>query len=160
MAVNARRVSERVIARIRASDYTMRIVFPYARTKPTGATAVPLPVSPLLAKPNPQPVPEEEPERILPDLEVPCLYLETSALSDLRSTRAGADIAAWDRDIKAYVRVISADVDKPEGGTVLDGCDYVEIAGTRFKVMSVVRPAASMINSGTYYVALTGAVKS
>jgi len=160
MAVNPRRVAERVVERIRSSDYTLRIVFPRAKPKPTGTTAIPLPSSPLVAVPNPQSASEEEIERIQSDIVVKCLYLEAGALSDLRSQQIQAQMTGWTRDFRGYARVIASDVDRPGGGTVLEGCDYVEVAGGRYKVLSVVRASASMMDSGTYYVVLTGAAKT
>lgn len=158
MPISAGRVTARVIERIKSSEYLMRVYYPVARSKPTGTTVVPLPVSPLIPKPNPQPPPEDEPDRVQPYVELQCLLTETAAIGDLRRQQLEAQVGGWNREVTAMARVVASEADRV-GGTVFDGCAYVEVSGQRYKVLSVVRQAASTTPLGTYYVLLTGAVK-
>lgn len=160
MAVNPRRVTARVVERIRRSEHSLRVVFPVLKAKPTGTSPIAMPISPLMPKPNPQPVSDEDPERVQSDAVVKCLYLESAVMADVRNPRLEATLGGWNREIRGYARVIASDIEKPGGGTILDGCDYVEVAGGRYQVMSIVKATASMVKTGTYYVVLTGAAKS
>jgi hypothetical protein len=159
MTINARRVAERVIARIRSSEYRLTIYYPKLQAKPVGTDPIALPTSPLVARPNPQRETGDEPERVLSDITVPCLYLESSQLGDLRSVKMEAALAGWSQQFTALARVVASDVDRPEGGTAFEGCAFVEILGSRYKVLGVVRQSASTTSLGTYYVLLKGASK-
>jgi hypothetical protein len=160
MPVTGRRVTERVIKRIRESEYTLRVYYPIAKTKPTGTTPVSLPVSPLLPAPRPQAAPGEDPERILPELALRCLFTEVSLIGEYRRDRMEVEVGGWSRETTALARVVATEADRPDGGTVFDGCDFVEVQGRRYKVLNVVKQSASTTSLGTYYVLLTGAAKS
>lgn len=160
MPVSGRRVTERVIKRIRESEYRLTIYYPIAKTKPTGSTPVSLPVSPLLAAPNPQADSGDEPERIIPDITLNCLFTEVSMMGEYRRDRMEVEVMGWSRETTALARVVAAEADRSDGGTVFDGCDFVEVQGRRYKVLNVVRQAASTTALGTYYVLLTGAAKT
>jgi hypothetical protein len=159
MPVNAKAVTDRVIARIRASDYQLTVYYPVARTPLPGTIPTDLPPSPL--KPRPQPKQETgvDPERVLPEVTVQCLFLEAVALGDYRRTQLAAELSGWHRDITAVARVVGEDVELSEGGTVFDGCDFVEVDGRRFRVLNVVAQRASTSQQGTYYVMLAGSNK-
>jgi hypothetical protein len=159
MKRNARMVTQRVIARIRSSDYLLVVYYPHKRPALTGAARTSLPASPLVASPNPKPTAEEEADRSRPEVEMPCLFLETSALGELRQREVTAGLAGWTKDTSALARVTTEDADLTDGNTVFDGCDFVEVSGRRYRVQNVVRQASSVTDSGTYYVLLTGAGK-
>jgi hypothetical protein len=157
MRANAQRVTARVVERIRQSEYRLTVYYPKAVTKPTGAgTPVPLPVSPLVRPPNPQAETGIEPDRVLPDLTMPCLFTNAALLSEFRQRRVDAEVGGWRRDTTGLARVLARDAERSEGGTVFDGCDYVEVDGQRYRVQNVVKQAASTTRLGTYYVLLTG----
>lgn len=160
MGVSGRRVTERVIKRIRESEYRLKVFYPVAKTKPTGSTPVSLPVSPLMATPAPQIETGAEPDRILPELSLQCLFTEVSLIGEYRRDRMEVEVGGWSRETTALARVIAAEADRPDGGTVFDGCDFVEVQGKRYRVLNVVRQSASTTSLGTYYVLLTGAAKS
>lgn len=160
MGVSGRRVTERIIKRIRDSEYRLSVYYPVAKMKPTGSTPISLPVSPLLAKPNPQVDTGEEPERILPEITLQCLFTEVSLIGEYRRDRMEVEVGGWSRETTALARVIAAEADRDDGGTVFDGCDFVEVMGRRYRVLNVVRQSASTTSLGTYYVLLTGAAKA
>lgn len=160
MPVSGSRVTERVINRIRESEYTLTVYYPVAKTKPTGNTPVSLPASPLLAVPNPQPESGEDPERILPEVTLQCLFTEVSLMGEYRRDRMEVEVGGWSRETTALARVIASEASISTGGTVFDGCDFVEVNGSRYKVLNVVRQTASTTKLGTFYVLLTGAIKS
>jgi hypothetical protein len=158
MPVSARRVTERVIDRIRQSEYRLTVFYPKATTKPTSTgQPIALPSSPLVRPPNPQPETGIEAERVLPEVTMQCLFTNATMLSEFRQRRVEAEVAGWRRDTAALARVQASDAERSEGGTVFDGCDFVEVDGRRFRVQNVVRQAASTAKLGTYYVLLTGA---
>jgi len=160
MAISGRRVTERVIERIEASEYRLKVYYPVVRTKPTGTSPVSLPVSPLVKAPDPEPPADEDPDRILPEVTMRCLFLEASLVGDYRRQQMAAQVGGWSREVTALARVTATDAELATGGTVFDGCDFVEVLGRRFKVTNVVRQSASTTLLGTYYVLLTGAAKS
>ena len=160
MPVNARNVATRVIRRIRDSEYRVTVVYPVVKAKPTGMPMASLPAGALQAKPNPQVETGEEPERVQSDVTMPCLFTDASLLGEYRQRRVEAEIGGWSRETTALLRVVASDATSPEGGTVFDGCAYVEVEGRRYKVLSVVPQGASTARPGTFYVLLTGAAKS
>jgi len=157
MAVTSRRVVDRVLDRIRASEYTLTVVYPVSPVVPSGTTAIPLPTSPLLSYTAPAPETGEEPERVQPSLTMRCLFTEVAMLGQLRQERMSSDVGGWSRETTALARVASDDAELPQGGTVFDGAAHVEVNGMRYKVMNVVKQAASTSVLGTYYVHLGGA---
>jgi hypothetical protein len=113
-----------------------------------------------LAAPNPVAVIEEDPDRTQSDVTLQCLFLEVTAMGDAKQQRMAAAVGGWSLGTTALARVVAADADLVTGGTVFDGCAHVEVQGRRYKVVNVVRQAASTVVSGTYYVMLTGASKA
>jgi hypothetical protein len=159
MKRNARMVTQRVINRIRSSDYSMVIYYPAKRPAMTGSSRPDLPASPLVRPPNPKRNTAVEPERSQPEVEIQCLFLDTATVGELRKAEVHATLGGWSQDVAAIARVVAEDIELSDGNTVFDGCDFVEVAGRRFRVQNVVRQAASMTDYGTYYVMLTGAGK-
>lgn len=157
MAVTSRRVVERVLDRIAASEYRLTVIYPVAPTVPTGTTAIPLPVSPLLPSITPTPETGEEPERVQPSITMRCLFTEVAMLGQLRQERMSGDLGGWSRETTALARVSADDAELPQGGTVFDGAAHVEVNGARYKVLNVVKQSASTSVLGTYYVHLGGA---
>lgn len=159
MAITPARVTARVLARIANSEYTLTVFYPKATTKPTGAGANPLPMSPLLPTPNPVSAIEDLPERVLPEVSMPCLFTEVSMISQAQRGRVEADVGGWMQGTVALARVSTADAELDSGGTVFDGAAFVEVSGRRYRVINVVRVTASTTTQGTYYIQLTGTSK-
>jgi hypothetical protein len=160
MPINPRRLTQRVISRIRQSEYRLTVYYPVAKTTPQAGGVSSLPVSPLMAKPVTPPVLPDEPERVNPDVTVPCLFLEVALTGDYRQKRLEASLGGWTMETTAVARVVGSDVENQTGGTIFDGCEFVEVLGRRFRVLNVIRETPSMSTLATYYVLLTGAVKS
>jgi hypothetical protein len=160
VAINPRRVTDRVIDRIRSSEYTLTVYYPLDAPKPTGALPISLPVAPLIKTPDPRPDSSDYAQRKQPEVSMRCLFTDVSVNSEYRQERVKAEISGWHRSTSALARVIASDASRPEGGTVFDGCDYVEIQGRRYKVLNVVLQSASTTPNGTYYVLLSGSSKS
>jgi hypothetical protein len=160
MPVNAKAVTDRVIARIRSSDYQLTVYYPVVRTPLPGTTPTVLPPSPLSPRPQPKQETGVDPDRVLPEVTVQCLFLEATTMGDHRRTQLAAELSGWHRDITAVARVAGEDVELTDGGTVFDGCDFVELDDRRrFRVLNVVAQRASTSQQGTYYVMLAGSSK-
>jgi len=137
----------------------MTIHYPLEVVKPSGQSLTSMPVSPLVRKPDPRPdiTLGKEPSR--PCVTIQCLFTPVASLSDMRAERIKAEVGGWVRETTALARVVGSEVELGPGVTVFDGCDYVDVGGSRHKVLNVTLQAASTTAVGTYYVLLSGAAK-
>ena len=162
MPPNSRRVVERILERIAASEYTLTVHFPAVRPGPTGTGPIQQSASalvPFALPPAMSPLPDD-PEPQEPPVSMKCLYLDAAGLYQLRQQRVQVNDAGWNREVKALVRVDAAAVEVSASNTIFDGCAYVTVGDERFKVLGVSKLGASGTALGTYYVYLTGAAKS
>lgn len=160
MAINPNRVTQRVLERIAQSEHLLTVYYPVAKTMPVVEGPTSLPVSPLLAKPNPQARPSQDFERVKPEVSMKCLVLELSMIRQIYHEHVKARVPGWTREVSLIARVDAAEADLDGGkSTVFDGSAYVDVDGRRFTVVNVIRESSSLTYAGTYYVYLTGAAK-
>jgi hypothetical protein len=161
MPPNGERINARIRERILGSDFSLTVYYAEVRPKPTGTAPLNISdVSLLLPTALPVATPDEAPEQVQPSVTMKCLFTDAHQLTDLRQKRLGAGNGLWTRDATALVRVLAEDAELASGGLVFDGCKWVEVNGRRYKVMEAVRVAVSSEKAGTYYVYLSGSVKS
>jgi hypothetical protein len=150
MPPNASRVSAAVEARISRSDFTLTIWFPELRATPAGTAPIAMPASPLMKAPNPTKPPEEEPTRVQDAISMPCLFLETSMMSDARRERLAATLPGWSHEARAMVRVRSEDIERPQGGVWFEGSAYVDVNGRKYKVLGWSQMGNSFTQAASY----------
>lgn len=148
------RVEAAVNARIAASAYAVTLYYGTVRPTPTGAMPTTLPVSPLVATPNPTRPTEEVPLDRAESVTIPCLYTELSQLSESRRAKLSASLGGWTHDTRALIRVRAADVRRPQGGLWLEGVQYAELNARRYKVLGWTQTGGSGSLDGSYYVQL------
>lgn len=156
MPPNASRVARAVEARIMGSDYTLTIVYPEARQTPAGVAPVAMPASPLMKAPNPAKPSDNEPTRVRESISMPCLFLETSMLSDARREKLAATLPGWNHEARAVVRVRAEDIERPAGGVWFEGSAWVEVNSRKFKVLGWTQMGNSFAQAVSY-MAILGA---
>lgn len=159
MPINPKRVVDRVLSRIANSEYSLTVHYPKATVKPSGTGAIALPVSPLMAKPNPQTVPDiDESEPVDGPVTVKCLFTEAALLRQTMHEHRLAEVVGWSRQSTALARVAQADAEVPNNRTIFDGADHVVVNGAKYRVLNVIKVASGMSTNGTYYINLSGYV--
>lgn len=153
MPPNFRRVEAQVEARIAASPHRVTFHYGKARTSPTGSGPGSLPLSPLVAAPNPT-VGADLDDGLSDPQTMPCLYLETTQLSDARREKMGADLGGWSELARALVRVRAQDARRPDGGLYFEGAAYATVGDRRFRVLGWSQTGGSGSTTGSYYVQL------
>jgi hypothetical protein len=159
MGVHAARVRERVVERIRTSEYVLTVRYPLVRPTPAGVFPLPPGASPLTPKADPQAPVDDEGETVRPEVAVPCLFTELWSMASTSRDKLQAELGGWALETEALARVVDEDVDLPDGGTVFDGAASVVVTGRKYRVLAVRKLASSGTIAGTYYVMLTGAAK-
>jgi hypothetical protein len=100
--------------------------------------------------PSPQKPADEEPTRVQDPLTMPCLFLETSMMSDARRERLAATLPGWSHEARALVRVKSSDIERPQGGVWFEGSAYVDVNGRKYKVLGWSQMGNSFTQAATY----------
>lgn len=159
---NTGRVVDRVLARIAQSEYRLTVHYPAVKDGPIGEGPIAQPVSPLIRFSAPPTVgtPVEEPDTLQPAVTMNCLFLDALSLGQIQQQRVVVAGGAWARETTGLARVSADDCEREGGRTVFEGSAYVTIGDERYKVLGVRKVSASGSRKGTYYVYLTGAVKS
>lgn len=153
MPPNFRRVEAQVESRILASPHRVTFHYGKARSSPSGAGPLTLPVSPLVAAPNPALNAESE-DGLSDPQTMACLYLETTQLSDARRDKLGTDLGGWSEQARALVRVRALDAQRPDGGLYFEGAAYATVGARRFRVLGWSQTGGSGSTTGSYYVQL------
>lgn len=153
MPPNFRRVEAQVEARILASPHRVTFHYGKSRTSPSGSGPGALPLSPLVLAPNPG-LPTETEDGVADPQTMPCLYLETTQLSDARREKLGADLGGWSEQARALVRVRLQDARRPDGGLHFEGASYATVGERRFRVLGWSQSGGSGSTTGSYYVQL------
>jgi hypothetical protein len=156
MPPNTARVAAAVLNRIANSEHELTVHYPKKRVGPAGVSPVALPVSPLIAAPNPQkPVdadfdyePVEEP------VTMPCLFLSVTTMGEARKARLDPNSAGWSHDATALARVRRTDAERTDGRSVFVGASHVSVNGQRFKILAWSKMGNSMTEAATYQVML------
>lgn len=136
---SASNVARQLTARIAASNHSLTIVFPPARTAQDGVSPGPAPLNPFLGAPP-------APKRIAPDTATPeaqpktikCLWIDSVSATSVFSARSTITQLGWHADSDAMARVLMTDVATTAGKTLLDACDHVEHDGRHYAVLNVV----------------------
>lgn len=153
MPPNFRRVEAQVEARIQRSPHTVTFFYGKARTSPA-SPANALPLSPLIAKPNPGMTTGLAEQTVMDSQSMRCLYIETTQLSDARRERLDATLGGWSNDTRALIRVLAQDASRPDGGLFFEGVAYAEVGSRRFQVLGWSQSGGSGSTTGSYYVQL------
>lgn len=154
MPPNPARVEAAVVARIEASQHVLTIWYPAVRPTPSGTGPIAMPASPLMKNPNPTRPSEEEPTPVGEPVAMPCLFLETSVMSEARKQRVSALVSGWAHEARALVRVKAEDVERPNGGVWLEGSAYVDVNGRKYKVLGWSQMGNSITRAATYMAVL------
>ena len=131
------------------SEHTLTIWYPVARATPAGAGPLAMPASPLMKAPDPQRPSVTEPDRVLESVSMPCLFLETSMMSEARRTKLEASLPGWTHEARALVRVRSVDIERT-GGVRFEGSAYVDVNGRNYKVLGWSQMGNSFTQATTY----------
>lgn len=153
MPPNFRRVETQVEARILRSPHVVTFFYGKARTSPASPAAN-LPISPLIAKPDPGMTTGSAEPAVMESQSMRCLYIETTQLADARRERLDATLGGWSNDTRALIRVRAQDARRPDGGLYFEGVAHAEVGTRRFQVLGWSQSGGSGSTEGSYYVQL------
>ena len=154
-------VAGRVRTRIAESAYTLTVYYPARVPGPTGTTPLAAaPVSPLIKAPAPTKPNELFVDAAREPITLPCLFTNTSVMSQARQESFKAQLGGWSLGVEALARVDSAEATREDGETIFVGCDHVSVDGKRYQVLQVVKMGSSVSKDGSYYVLLKGMARN
>lgn len=157
----AKSVAGRVRTRIAESAYTLTVYYPTRVPGPVGTTPLATaPVSPLIKAAAPVKPDQLYVDAVREPVTLPCLFTNTSMLSQARQESFKAQLGGWTIGVEALARVDHTEATREDGETVFVGCDYVLVDNKRYQVLQVVKMGSSVSKDGSYYVLLKGTARN